>query len=258
MAAIATSVETTPNPRVGVSLSAWAADGPVDVYRVHPDTSRWLVRGMSSVSGAVAFGWDYEAPHMVAFHYEALSSSTLIVSPDTTVPVDGAYLSAPGLPTLASPVELVGKPKVVRARPRTVLRPIGRADAVVIGDSRKSGEFGVRLRTRTSADADVLDDILAWPTLLLRIPGTRYPWQYVDVGDVDDDPSVSYRPVNPADPYDVGAWSEWDLPCVVTGMPVGGIVGDPTASYQAWRDNPPGTTYGDDRTNTYLQLLQGL
>lgn len=261
MASITVTTETSPYPRFGVALTAWAADGPVDVYRVHADTSRWLVRGVSAVSGGVAFGYDYEAPYSAVVHYEAISGTTSIVSSDVSLALDTAVLSAPGLPAFTMVVTPVSKPRqVTLGRDRTVLQPWGRSSAVVLGDTRKTGVFTIRFRTYGHAESDALANMFNQvDVLLLRLPRTRYPWQYVDVGDVDESPVLDRRAYgDPADATDPGTWSEWDVPCVTTGAPIGGIFGDPTASYQAWKDDPPGTSYDDDDTNTYLQLLQGL
>lgn len=57
--------------RVGVTLTDWTPEGPVVVRRVHQDGQRHDMRAMSSVSGGVAFGFDYETPLSVPFHYEA-------------------------------------------------------------------------------------------------------------------------------------------------------------------------------------------
>lgn len=45
-----------------MQLGSWAAaDGPITVKRVHPDTSEWTVRGFTVISGGAAFVYDYEA-----------------------------------------------------------------------------------------------------------------------------------------------------------------------------------------------------
>lgn len=237
MAAITATVVTNPD-RISISLSAWAADGPVAVYRVHADGTRWLVRGGQggtttvTVSGGVAAVFDDEAPHMVPVTYEASSGATLISSSAVTISVDGGYLSVPGLPSFRAAVNLVAKPGARRPRPRTVMRPRGRRNAVIIGDNRKGREFTLSLRTKTFADADHIEDILDQAgTVLLRMPGTRWAWLYVDVGDLSPAPTVHYRPVDGSDANDVGAWEEWTLECIETDPPVGGVYGDPTASW---------------------------
>ena len=254
MAAIAAAVETSPYPRIGVSLSAWAADGPVTVYRVHADTTRWPVRGTSDVSGAVAFGYDYEAPHAAPVHYEAVSGSTLIQSSDAVIPLTSPYLSVPGLPQLATSVSMIAKPAVGRVRPRTILQPIGRSTAIVLGDNRKAGSFKLGLLTRSIDAAAAITAMLDRSgVLLLRMPGTRYAWQYVDVGNIAEEPVQALLP----DAGSAGALWSWDLDCVVTDPPVGGIYGDPTATWQALLDT--GKTWGDlvSAGRTWLDLLRG-
>ena len=98
--------------RVGVSLAGWSGDGPVVVSRVHADGSRNPVRGMSAVSGGVAFGWDYEAPLSVPVTYEAWDGSTVVASSPVVVPIGrgASMLTVPGLPGFGGEVEIVAKP----------------------------------------------------------------------------------------------------------------------------------------------------
>jgi len=77
MATITGVPETTPLPRVGISLAGWT-DGPVTVTRVHADGNRVAVRSMPDSSGGVSFGYDNETPLGEPFHYEAMSGATLV------------------------------------------------------------------------------------------------------------------------------------------------------------------------------------
>lgn len=445
-----------PSPRMGVTLSGWSADGPVDVYRVHPDTSRHLVRGMSGVSGGTAFGWDYEAPFLVPVHYEAddagvtvssfgpvdrvntltnpsfetdaagwssvrgtlarvvdgtavvggavlrytstdgtvaggnyLSATvgtvvtpgdvwtgsgsvrptalslvqiwvqwfnggtyvastpsviltdqaagawvrtaiTDVVPPgvnngrlfvavrpmaggtgvpvggtfdidammlekaatldayfdgstpadtshgyvwqgaadasasesrvlDSTLDVDQVWVSAPGLPAYAVPVELVRKPSPARGRESTALRPMGRARPIVLSDVLGSPDFTVTLRTKTLNDADSLEQtVAAAGTLLLRIPGIRQAWQYVAATGLQEVPYTDYRAPANAPVNHPGNWTDWQLGGPVVDSPVGGVFGDPTASYQVLVD-----TYADYSAvlateADYVDVLKGV
>ena len=52
-------------------------------------------------------------------------------------------------------------------------------------------------------------------------------------------------------------WVRWSLECQVADAPVGGVVGDPTATWQALKDS--GKTWGDllAAGTTWLDLLKG-
>ncbi len=239
MASIAAAVLGTP-PRISLTLTGWANNGALAIYRVHPDGTRWLVRGSQggdttvTVTAGVAAVFDDEAPHMQAVTYQALSGGTTVTSGAVTITLAGGYLSVPGLPSFRIPVELIAKPSAIRPRPRTVMRPRGRTKAVVIGDNRKGREFALRIRTRTFDQARLLEEVTDQAgTLLLRMPGTRWAWTYVDIGDLSDEAVTPYRAQTGIDPTEVGAWEEWTLPCIETSPPVGGVYGDPTASWDA-------------------------
>lgn len=238
MATITAALVTNPD-RVSVSLSGWSTDGNVAVYRIHPDGSRWLVRGAAggsysvSVSGGVGAVLDDEAPYMLPVTYEALDG-TVVAAGSVTIPLDTAYLTVPGLPSYRMPVTLLGKPGAGRERPGTVMAPRGRRNRVRISDALKGRSFGVRLRTYTFADADLLETLVErGATLLLRMPGTRWPWTYVSVSSLSSEPVVHYRPQSGSGPDDVAAWEEWTLACEESDSPVGGIYGDPAASWDA-------------------------
>lgn len=262
MATLTATVVTNPD-RVSLSLTAWAADGPVAVYRVHADGTRWLVRGAAggdasvTVSGGVGAVLDDEAPYMQAVTYTAVSGASTIASGSVTISIDTAYLTVPGMPSFRMPVALIAKPSAPRPRPRTVMRPRGRRHAVIIGDTRKGREFEVRLRTYTFAQADLLESVCDQAgVLLLRVPGTRWPWTYVDIGDLVAAPVVPYRATD-AGAFGVGAWEEWTLSCIETDPPVGGIYGDPTASWDAL--NTAGKTWTTLNTagKTWPDLARG-
>lgn len=239
MATITATIVTNPD-RISVSLAAWAADGPVTVYRIHPDGSRWLVRGAAggdttvTVSGGVGAVLDDEAPYMQAVTYTAVSGASSIASGSVTLAVTTPTLTVPGLPSYRIDVEPIVKPSATRTRPRTVMRPRGRRNAVVIGDTRKGREFELQLSTLSYPDADLLESVLdANGVVLLRFPGHRWPWLYIDVGDFSSRAVVDWLPTDGTDPANGGAWEDWSLSCIETDPPVGGIYGDPTASWDA-------------------------
>lgn len=253
MAAIAVTIDAT-YLRFGITLSAWAADGPVTVYRVHEDGTRWAVRGMSDVSGGSAFGYDYEGPLSAYVTYEATSGATLVQSVQRRIAVapNIATLTVPGVPTMGGTVLPARKPKMSRSRPQAKLVIFGRAEPLVLSDTLKSPEFTLDLLTLTDAEAYALTATLeVSSTLLLRMPGARVvDWCYVSTGALEDNPA----------PYKGGLGeevTEWSIPCQVTSPPVGGVFGDPTATYQARVDT--GATYQDavNSGRTYLDRLKG-
>lgn len=157
-----------------------------------------------------------------------------LVSNPVTVDIDTAFVTVPGLPGLRMPLTLVAKPGASRERPATVITPRGRRNRVVISDALKGRLFQVRVRSKTFAEADLLEDLAeSGATLLLRMPGTRWPWVYATVTKLEAEPVVHYRPAADASPTDVSAWEEWVLSCEESDPPVGGITGDPTGSWDA-------------------------
>lgn len=253
-----TTTDTTLG-RIGVTLAGFTATGSISVYRVHSGDQRHAVRGPITISGGSAFVWDYEAPWLETVTYEASDSGTLVQSAPATLVGTTAWLRAPGLPSYDIQVELIAKPVVRRARPASVLRPLGRASAVVLTDTLKSSEFDLRIRTYGYAQADALEDLVeAAPTALLVSPGARNPWQYVSLLSLDERPLADFIAAVPSSQEDPGGISEWSLSVVVTDSPVGDIYGDPTASYQATKDAY--ALYQDFRTAkaTYLLALQGV
>lgn len=258
MPTITTTVDTD-YARVGVTLSGFPADGPVDVYRVHPDDTRHLVRGVSDISGGAAFGWDYEAPLSAPVHYEADDGSTVIASGETAIPERRAWLRSPGLPFLDMPVDIAAVPSTERSRPTVVLRPFGRRSAIVLSDTAKSPEFTIRFRTYTYDDADSLVALFEQtPTGLLLMPGAREAHRYVSLGSLVEVPVTGYIARDGQDEDDPGAMSEWEVECVVTDSPVGGIFGDPTASYQAVLDATPTYAALLAGNPSYLDVLKGV
>lgn len=235
MASVTTSLDTT-YLRVGVNLSGWAADGPVDVYRVHADGSRNIVRGMSAVSGGAAFGWDYETPLSASITYEAWNGGTLVASSATTLTAPSkARLSVPGLPGFGGAVVLAKRPEFRRPRQSATLTPIGRVNPIVKSDTLKAPSFTLPLLTFSDSDAyRLMSTLEVAPVLLLRVPGHRViDWCYVSTGNVSEAPLAVYFPGATHTDTDTATWAAWEVECQVTDSPVGDVFGDPTATYQA-------------------------
>jgi hypothetical protein len=256
MAAIATSVDVSLR-RVGVSLSGWSADGLVTVSRVHADGQRYPVRGVSAVSGGVAFGWDYEPPLSSSVTYEATDVTTVASDPVTLEAGRISTLSAPGLPSFNVLIDPIEKPAFAMARPSVSLDILGRPDPIVTMDVLKAPSFSLTVRTYSHTDAYALLSLLSVaPVLLLRMPGTFLTdWCYVVASASQPKPRVGWKPQPGSAAGSVGEWYEWELTCQVVGVPSGGVFGDPTATYQASLDAHP--TYQDrlDSEATYLDAL---
>ena len=243
--------------RVGVQLGGWAApDGSETVFRVHPDTSEWTVRGLDHTSGGAGFAWDYEAPLGLPVTYYAFDGSAKVVSAPVTLASAAFMLRVPGLPAMDVTLDLTAKPVRTIPRASTTMRPLGRDTAVVLQSSRQKGDFAVVVETHSDQEGDALDLALRQGTLLMLLPGTRRPWQYVAVTDALETPFISTTvSVAAGDP---GSWATWSLPCTVVAVPVGGVFGDPTASYQVVRDTYATYTTVRAAKATYLELLKGV
>jgi hypothetical protein len=266
IASIAVSPETSTNPRVGVTLDGWASprNGSLQVYRVHPDTTEYPVRGSGpagtwATSNGVAFAWDYEMPLGVAVTYYAMDGATRVDSPSTSLNIAKAWLKVPGNPGSDLQVDVEGKPEQARRRPAMILEPLGRENPVVVVDSRKGSRFKMRLRTKTDAAATALVAALKTNSVnLLEMPGVRDNWRYIAILDIVEHPFVDYRAPAGAPTNHVAYWSDWELDCIVVDRPTGGIVGDPTASYAALVSTY--ATYSALRSakSSYLDVLRGV
>jgi hypothetical protein len=260
MATIAGTPETTPFPRVGISLAAWT-DGPVTVTRVHADGTRVAVRSMPDSSGGVSFGYDNETPLGEAFHYEAYSGASLVTSADVTVGRIDTWFSSPGMPQMAYQVDMVAVPAAKKSRPTAVLDgPFRSMPAGEYGE-RSSARFALQLRADSLAERVAVDQVLQQSgVVLIRIPLTEWTATYAMVTDDDRDPRVSFRRQGTATDT-IADQRTFTLTCIETTSPAGGSYGDPTASYQALLDS--GRTYqalldwkGTGAT-VYLDLLRG-
>lgn len=259
MAAITTTLDAT-YTRVGVSLAAFSVDGPLDVFRVHSDGSRNRVRGMSAVSGGVAFGWDYETPLSVPVTYEAWSGATLITSSATTLPAPSrGMLTVPGLPSFGGPVTLARRVEFKRPRTQATLRPIGRAVPIVKSDVLGAPSFTLPLLTLSDAEAyRLLSTLTVAPVLLLRVPGVRVlDVCYVSTGSVNEVAVSKYFPDATTGPTHETTWAAWEVDCQVVDAPEGGVFGDPTATYQASLDQYATYSARLAAHSTYIDALRG-
>lgn len=262
-----TTVVQTAQQRVDVTISGWDVDGPVDVYRIHPDGSRWQVRGAEGVYGGVGVAFDDEAPFMVPLRYVARNGAgTEYISDPVVINEPGPWLSVPGIATMSSAVQVMAEPSPARQRPSAYLSPMQTPTPgqpvfpLAIHTAQVAPSFALDIRAKSIDAANAILTMTATaPVLLLRMPGTLLPWQYVSVSAVTPSPVVPYRRMGcdgAGDNGEVGEWYDVRLACQVTSRPVGGYVGDPDASWQALLDD--GLTWQDllDRGLTWLDLLQ--
>lgn len=261
MATITGAPESTPIPRVGISLAAWT-DGAVTVTRVHADGSRVAVRGMPDSSGGVSFGYDSETPLGEPFHYEAYSGgASLITSADVTVTRTDTWISSPGVPQMAYQVDMSAVPGARRSRPAAILDGPFRSLPPVEYGERSGARFRLEVRADSVAERVAIGQVLQQSgVVLVRIPLTEWTAVYAMVTDDECAPRVAFRRQGTATDT-VADRRIFSLTCIETSSPVGGSFGDPTASYQALVDS--GKTYqqlldwqGVGAT-TYLDMLRG-
>lgn len=261
MAATITATVDTAYVRVRVDLSGWSADGPITVMGRSGQMS-WQVRSITTVSGGVISGYDYEMPLSIAsdmqpITYSAYDGSALVTSSSVTVVVPdcASMLRAPGLPALDVDIEVIHKPEVEYPADMVVLTPLGRETGIPLSGALSAGRFDLAVRTRTELQAVALMSLLrvSRPTVLAIIPGTRLRRQYVATGTVQEAPFMPFRSQSPEDG---GDWSEWTIPCTVVDRPAGRVFGDPTASYQAGLDQYPTYQASLDAQPDYLDRLK--
>lgn len=256
MGTITATWQTSPYERAMVQLGSWSTTGPVSVFRVHADGTRWPVRGVPDTSGGASLVYDYEAPPGTIY-YEA-ADGTLVTSAPVVATYSASVLRVPGQPGAQAVFELLRRPQEVRDRPTNLLRPLGRRTAVPLHSALGAPAFTLEVETHTTAEDEALDRVLeAAGVLLLICPALRKPWRYVSI---PQDSVTAYAPGwDAAD--GVGQWEQRALPMTEVGYPVGGVLGDPTASYQAIVDK--GWTYQQlldwkvSGATTYLQVLMG-
>ena len=249
MATITAAAATLTTPRISVTVSGWATDGPIIVSRVHPDGTSWAVRGIPDVSGGASFGYDYEAPLNSAVSYSASGVSSGAVSTGVT----DAWLLVPGLPQQAQKVLPSAIPDDDYTRPMVQLAGPFRAYPAVEFGEMSSPSATLQLITQSAAEfASLMSIFTQSGVLLLRMPGSTMDWRYVAVSSV--------KPSNPTRVLDQPV-KITTLSTIAVLAPAGGVFGDPSASYQALLDS--GKTYqqlldwkGTGAT-VYLDLLRG-
>ena len=250
-------VQDLVNLRTSLTLDGFqSADGPIGISRVHADGSTYAVRDTPYLSAGSAFTHDYELPFQSAVYYTATDTAGVVKSSSTTLAADTFMLRAPGQPDYDLSLIVEGKPVLTRPKAQTVLRPVGRTNAVVLSGPRGGAEFTLQVRTTTSGEATALDGILAAAsTCLLVMPGTRVPWLYVAVGDATETPVAPWRSVVTGD---AGDQSVWTLPCVEVDQPVGSITADSSFNYATVTTEYATYAAVLSANATYLALEQGL
>lgn len=213
------------------------------------------VRGGEGIvpSAGAFFLWDYEAPYSVPLSYVADFGASTASAASVTVPVTGAWLRAPGLPSLDLPILPREVPALTQPRPSTTLRPLGRRKPVVLSTARAAGEFVLNVWTQSDTEAAALQALVdEAAVVLLLMPGARgVEHVYVALGDVDQAPLTGHL---------TGAgesWTLWSLPATIVDSPIGGVYGDPTASYQVVLDTLATYSALDAAHDTYLSVLRG-
>lgn len=244
--------------RVGVQLSGWSSDGPVAVKRAHTDGTTWAVREHMSTSGGLAFTWDYEAPRGESLRWTAMDGATRVESAPAVLASTGALLRIPGRPGVEARFEVAKKPTMSYPRQGVALEPFGRETVVPLRGARSAGRFAMAIETRSAQDAQSLREVAGAPTALLIAPGTLVPWAFVDIADMSCEPVVPWLSTTDGD---AGSWYAWSLSCAIAGPPAGGLLGDPTASFQVIRDK--GWTFQDlldwkgSGATTMLDVVKG-
>lgn len=148
-------------PGTGVTVyDPEAPNGHLMRYRAQAVTAAGIASAFSSASSAVA--WEAEVWRLVP-----------ITAPLEAIDV---VLYSPGIPTIK------------RRRPQGVFDVLGRADPVIVSDTRKLGAGDVAFVTLDDAEGLELAAVLDHPgTLLLHgRAGTRWGSRYLIVGDHDE------------------------------------------------------------------------
>jgi hypothetical protein len=216
----------------------WAGTTLADIVRVHPDSTTSPVRNAEpAYVNTTWVGYDHEAPLDTTVTYRA-SSVGVVLTDLVSSAVNLAsgplcWLKHPGKPWLNRTVRLreLG-PRVAPAR-RGVLRPLDRADPIIIHTTRSSDSGYIVLNLATVAERSVMAEMLAdGAALLLQTPAS---WGgeslYISVDTTDLRPVMQWGP----DPL-----RRLSLPFDVMGRPPG-AAGGPAGL--RWDDVPPGVTW---------------
>ncbi len=253
------SITLTPNlgtAAVGVQVDGFTVDGPVTVYRQHPDGSSYAVRGFDVVSGGSGFAWDYELPFATDVTYYADNSGVQMRSASVRLDLATMMVRVPGQPGNDAPFNLVGKPDVKYDRPTTVLKRLNGRTPIILSGPLSSASFSLTVELLSDAAVSALENAVASaPALLLLLPHLHESWQYVQVAGVSKSPVSPFLSLTDGDP---GSWAQVVLDCTVVDQPVGDVYGDPHASYQAIVDNRATYQAVVNTFPTYLDVLKGV
>lgn len=249
MGTIAATVDNN-RARVAVQLTSFP-DVDTVIYRV-AGAARLPVRGGNPVrpSGGTTLVYDYEAPLGSPVTYEAFDGTATRKSVGVTLETALNWLKAPSYPALNMPVRFSVMPSQERTRRQSAFQVLGRRDPIVISDVRSSTSGAMSLVTLTDEEADALSAVLNEAlVVLLQVPGSRYGSRYLALGDVTETPIIGKRAMPE---------SRWEVAFQEVAYPPGGVVGDPTGTWQLVKDYYP--TWGDLQANesTWLDLLAGV
>jgi hypothetical protein len=171
-----------------------ASEDPGAFTQAAEDTRAFTI-GMRPVDPLVVL-YDYEAPNGTAMKYRARAihyysgapaGSAWTSEQSATWTSTAWWLKCPEIPSLNAIVVPYSIPSIQRPARQGVFQALGRADLVVVQDTR-GGERGVlSFKTATEAAQLVLDALLgSGATLLLQAPtGTHWRDRYLRLGDHD-------------------------------------------------------------------------
>jgi hypothetical protein len=155
--------------------------GLMNVYRVHPDGTRYLVitNGVAVLNGEWS-GYDYHPPFNTPLTYQAEAGGVVSpLSPTVTVNSDQAWLIHPSVPELSMQVEIMAPQKEIKhATVAQRFDVLNRKLPVIVNDGPRGGEQGefvvrVTRQNRTQIKALLAD---GGPILL------NGPWGEHDLG----------------------------------------------------------------------------
>jgi hypothetical protein len=186
----------TPQPYIEVTGTGFpAGTDSVTLYRTAAGI-REIVRGVNRrpATGALVIQ-DFEAPFATPVTYEiqtfSAAGAQTSTATSTAVTLTGgaqcAWLSAPGIPTLAMPIVVVDDGQPNRSVDRSVLYPIGRSRPIVTTGQRHGREQGWTFGTSTLNQRDqFLAIVNAANPVLLRTMPRGVPGGFIALGDVEE------------------------------------------------------------------------
>lgn len=230
------------NASVTVTLRELPITDTITVWRITPDGSRTLVRGVdglidqAAVTSDVLVIEDYEAPLGVAVYYYSESRNTsniLTATRETdTVTLDPGdpneiWIKDPGNPQRNLRVLVKLAPNWQRPIQQAEYRVRGRRNSVVLSDVRGGLEGDLVIWTRTDDERAALHWILDSGNTLFwqATAGHGVDDMYVNVGQVTE-ARTGGTALEP--------WREWTLPLKQASMPV--TVGVAGSAGRTWQD----------------------